>query len=83
MFALGKYQKALEMVNKAIALFPDLVIAYKLKGSILYRMGNVEEAKKVWQKVIELDPNAEDVKQFIEKLEKGEISVQSIKKMRK
>jgi len=46
-------------------------------------MGNVEEAKKVWQKVIELDPNAEDVKQFIEKLEKGEISVQSIKKMRK
>ena len=83
LFALGKYQKALEMVNKAIALFPDLVIAYKLKGSILYRMGNVEEAKKVWQKVIELDPNAEDVKQFIEKLEKGEISVQSIKKMRK
>jgi len=83
LFALGKYQKALEMVNKAIALFPDLVIAYKLKGSILYKMGNVEEAKKVWQKVIELDPNAEDVKQFIKKLEKGEISVQSIKRMRK
>ena len=80
LFALEEYEKALEMVNKAIALFPDFVIAYKLKGSILYKMGKTEEAKNIWQKVIELDPNAEDVKQFIQKLERGEISSKSIKK---
>ncbi|MDR1699252.1 MAG: hypothetical protein LBR75_05470 [Prevotellaceae bacterium] len=50
-------EKALEFVDKAIALQPDNVIYYTIKGQLLSRLGRTDDALAVFQKVAELEPN--------------------------
>ena len=52
-----KYSKAIEMINKAIALMPTEANFYDSKGEILLMQGKDQEALDMWKKVLELDPN--------------------------
>ncbi len=53
----GNFPKALETIDRAIALMPDNANYYDSKGEILLMKGNEKEAVKMWQKVLELDPD--------------------------
>ncbi|WP_069997150.1 tetratricopeptide repeat protein [Cellulosilyticum sp. I15G10I2] len=51
------YGKAIRCFNKAIALEPDLVMAYECKGSILLSLKMYDEALEVYKKIIMLEKN--------------------------
>lgn len=60
-----KYEKALETIDRAIAIMPEEANFYDSKGEILLMKGDEQEAVKMWQKVLELDPD------FLQKYEGG------------
>lgn len=71
-----KYEKALETIDRAIALMPEEANFYDSKGEILLMKGDEQEAVKMWHKVLELDPDFlqkyEGESEFIRQLkEKG------------
>ncbi len=51
------FVKALETIDHAIALMPKEANNYDTKGEILLMKGDEQEAVKMWQKVMELDPD--------------------------
>ena len=53
----SNYDRALETIDKAIALMPDNANYYDSKGEILLMKGDEQGAVKMWQKVLELDPD--------------------------
>jgi predicted Zn-dependent protease len=62
------YPKALEAYEKALALNPQLALAYQGKGRVLQKLGKNEEAKVAFQEYLRLNPQAEDksyVEQFL------------------
>ncbi|GAG14713.1 unnamed protein product, partial [marine sediment metagenome] len=56
---------ALEM---AIQLNPDLAIAYARRGSIYYRLGDVQRATINWNLALKLDPEYDDVRNILRML---------------
>ena len=61
----NNFTKALETIDKAIELMPEYADYYDSKGEILLMKGDEQEAVKIWQKVLELDPD------FLKKYEGG------------
>ena len=61
----NNFAKALETIDKAIELMPEDADYYDTKGEILLMKGDEQEAVKMWQKVLELDPD------FLKKYEGG------------
>ena len=59
------FTKALETIDRAIALQPEDANLYDSKGEILLIKGDEQEAVKMWRKVQELDPD------FLKKYEGG------------
>ena len=59
------YSKAIEFIDRAITLTPKKAGLYDSKGEILLMKGDEQEAVKMWQKVLELDPD------FLKKYEGG------------
>ncbi len=55
--ATQDYDKALEAIDKAIALTPEDAETYDTKGEILLKTGDTEGALKMWEKVLELYPD--------------------------
>ena len=64
-----QFEAALRQIDEAILLVPDAIQAYKLKGSIQYRLKDIEGAKASWKKALELDPSAKDVETSLNELE--------------
>ena len=59
-------EKALTIIEKAIQLKPDYRDSYFTKGLILKNLGRKEEAKKVFQYILEkINPNDEEVKRTV------------------
>ncbi len=56
LYRQGRHQEALQQLRQAMTLFPDAEIAAHL-GEVLWVSGNREEAKQVWAKALENDPN--------------------------
>lgn len=56
-----QYEKALAVIDSAIAVSPYEANLYDSKGEHLYRSGDKEGAEVMWKRVMELDP------QFTEK----------------
>ncbi len=52
----GDYAKAIESIDRAIALMPEEANLYDSKGEILLMKGDEQEAVMMWKKVLELDP---------------------------
>ena len=59
------YSDALAETDKAIAIFPDLAIAYARKGSIYYRLGDTQRATVNWNIALTLDPEYEEVRSVL------------------
>lgn len=54
-------QTAMESVDQAIRINPDLASAYALKGEIEYGSQKLKEAKASWQQAVKLDPGQKDI----------------------
>lgn len=53
----GDVPKALEMLNKAIAIDPDNDRALAFRGAAYEKLGNMPKAMADWKKALELNPN--------------------------
>ncbi len=62
------YRDALQEVEMAIQLNPDLAIAYARRGSIYYRLGDVQRATINWNLALKLDPEYDDVRNILRML---------------
>lgn len=56
---------AVQRLNKALALNPELAHAYTLLGKIEYDRQKLKEAKAAWTKSLSLDPNQPEVTEFL------------------
>ena len=52
----GNYLDALNRVDKALEIYPDLAISYARKGSIYYKMEDINKATINWNIALQLDP---------------------------
>ena len=52
-----KWDEVLELSKKALALDQDIAMSWYLYGEGLYNTGKKEDAKKVWERSVSLDPN--------------------------
>ena len=52
----GNYLEALNQVDKALEIYPDLAISYARKGSIYYKMEDINKATINWNIALQLDP---------------------------
>jgi len=52
-----KWDEVLELSKKALALNQDIAMSWYLYGEGLYNTGEKEDAKKVWERSVSLDPN--------------------------
>lgn len=53
----SEYDKAIEAIDKAISLCPEKANYYERRGEFFARLGKKDEAMKMWEKVISLDPD--------------------------
>ena len=53
----NKFDDAIEAIDEAISLTPDIADFYDTKGEILLMQGKNAEALEMWKKVQELNPN--------------------------
>ena len=64
-----KYARALEEVNRAIEYSPQSAVAHSLKGSIYFKLGDKELAKKSWETALKLDGSLDNVKTMLKQME--------------
>jgi tetratricopeptide (TPR) repeat protein len=65
-----RYSEALELLNQALKISPDIAVTHYHTGVVHGAMGNANEAKKFLEKALALDSNsywAEDAKKRLEK----------------
>ena len=68
LFRNGKNSEALEVFKLNAEVFPDSWNVYDSYGEILLKIGNKEEAIKMYQKSIELNPKNENGKNVLKQL---------------
>jgi len=56
LYRQGRHQEAVQHLRQAMTIVPDTEIAAHL-GEVLWVSGNREEARQVWAKALESDPN--------------------------
>ncbi len=66
-YRLGLYEEARENLDRAYELFPDHEVAAHL-GEVLWVMGEKSEARKVWRKALESQPDSEHIRRAMERL---------------
>lgn len=67
-YKLGHYEEALENLRKAFSSFPDHEVASHL-GEVLWMMGREDEAERVWQDALEVEPDSELIKEAMDRLQ--------------
>ncbi len=66
-YRLGLYEEARENLDRAYELFPDHEVAAHL-GEVLWVMGEKSEARRVWRKALESQPDSEHILNAMERL---------------
>lgn len=61
----GNYQKANELVDKAIQMDEYSSHAWLLKGSIAYLKKDYEEARRAWERTLKIDPYNKPAYQYL------------------
>ena len=77
-FYEGDYREALQDVEMAIQLNPDLAIAYARRGSIYYRLGDIQRATINWNLALKLDPGYDDVRNILRALKENRLKTTSL-----
>ena len=67
-YKLGHYEEALQNLRKAFSSFPDHEVASHL-GEVLWMMGREDEAVRVWQDALAVEPDSELIKEAMDRLQ--------------
>jgi len=78
-FWKGNYRDALQDIEMAIQLNPDLAIAYARRGSIYFKLGDVQRATINWNLALKLDPEYDDVRNILRALKENRLKTTSLK----
>jgi tetratricopeptide (TPR) repeat protein len=65
----GRYTDAIRKCQEILNLEPKNITALEIMGSAFFMMNEIDKARGVWKKVLELDPTNKVIKQFLEELE--------------
>jgi tetratricopeptide (TPR) repeat protein len=74
-FYNGEYREALREVENAIALNPNLALAYARRGSIYYKLGDTERATINWNLALKIDPEYDDVRNILRAMAENRLRV--------
>ena len=64
-FYQEEYRKALDEIDKAIELNPNIALAYARRGSIYYKLGDFQRATMNWNIALKLDPEFEEIQELL------------------
>jgi hypothetical protein len=65
LFASRRYAEALAEINRSITFAPNIALSYSVKGSVHYMLRQVSEAKRSWERALELDPTMDNVRAIL------------------
>lgn len=66
--ALGEYEEAIKYYQEYLSHFGTNLHILNSLGDCYYRRGQTEEALKIWQKSLEIDPKQETLKKMVESI---------------
>lgn len=66
-YRLGMYEEAIDNLDRAYELFPDHEVAAHL-GEVLWVTGERTQARSIWRKALESQPNSEFIRSTMERL---------------
>ena len=64
-FYQEEYRNALTEIDKAIDLNPNIALAYARRGSIYYKLGDLQRATMNWNIALKLDPEFEEIQELL------------------
>ena len=74
----GDFQQALSEIDNAIALQPNIAVAYARKGSIYYKLNQIDRATLNWNIALKLDPEYTEVRDMLNALKENKLRPVSI-----
>ena len=77
-FYTGDYRGALQEVEAALELNPNLALAYARRGSIYYKLGDVQRATIDWNLALRLDAEYDDVRNILKALHENRLRTTSV-----
>ena len=69
----GDFTQALDAVEKAITLQPNTAMAYARKGSIYYKLNQLDRATLNWNIALKLDPEYQEVREMLNALKNNKL----------
>ena len=69
----NEYHLALKELDKTIKYLPNLAAAYARRGSIYYKLGELDRATINWNRALQLDPEYEEVKNILLKIKNNSV----------
>jgi len=77
-FYAGNYRTSLQEVEAALELNPNLALAYARRGSIYYKLGDVQRATINWNLALRMDPEYDDVRNVLKALHENRLKSTSM-----
>ena len=74
----GYFKEALQEVDQAIELQPNIAVAYARKGSIYYKLNQLDRATLNWNIALKLDPEYSEVREMLNALKENKLKTISI-----
>tara|TARA_Y100001970_G_scaffold287545_1_gene412462 strand:- start:701 stop:2035 length:1335 start_codon:yes stop_codon:yes gene_type:complete len=74
----GDFQDALTEVDHAISLQPNIAVAFARKGSIYYKLNQIDRATLNWNIALKLDPEYSEVRDMLNALKENKLRPVSI-----
>mgnify|MGYP000288859545 CR=1 FL=1 len=72
-FYAGDYRVALQEVESALDLNPNMALAYARRGSIYYKLGDIQRATINWNLALRMDPEYDDVRNILKALHENRL----------
>ena len=72
-FYAGDYRESLQEVEAAIDLNSSLALAYARRGSIYYKLGDIDRATINWNLALRIDPEYDDVRNILRALNENRL----------
>ena len=77
-FYAGNYRASLQEVEASLELNPNLALAYARRGSIYYKLGDVQRATINWNLALRMDPEYDDVRNVLKALHENRLKSTSM-----
>ena len=72
-FYAGNFRASLQEVEAALELNPNLALAYARRGSIYYKLGDIQRATINWNLALRMDPEYDDVRNVLKALHENRL----------